>query len=95
MHFLSLLEKSTPENIVNNLLNPPLPLTRSLAIKHAMVAAEASAESLDRAKDYITFHKIKTLTINQGHEKIQLMKAHLPNNWERRADYSINTIEEI
>jgi hypothetical protein len=28
-------------------------------------------------------------------KRIKLMKAQLPNNWERRSDYSINNIEEI
>lgn len=64
--FIAMLETSNIHNIVSIIMDPPDPLTRSLAVKHAMIATDAGAELLDRAKDYFAFHEISSLHIEFG-----------------------------
>jgi hypothetical protein len=64
--FVDILRTSNRQNLVQNLLSPREPLTSSLVATHAMLATNASAEILDRAKDYIAFHKITELHVRDG-----------------------------
>ena len=68
--FISILEESTRDTIIHNLVHPKPPLTPALAVKHAMIATDASAELLDRAKDYIAFHNIKEIHIGRTDSSI-------------------------
>lgn len=88
--FISILIESEPNNLIRNLLSPsPLltpssQLTRKLAIKHAMLATDASAEILDRAKSYIAFKKIKTLHSKIDDYKIEYRIKRLGTLFTKR-----------
>tara|TARA_Y100000782_G_C10150698_1_gene251365 strand:- start:48 stop:1076 length:1029 start_codon:yes stop_codon:yes gene_type:complete len=64
--FMKILETETEDSIVNALLKTKESLTEKLVITHLMRATDGSAELLDRVKDYLSFKKIKSLTIQKN-----------------------------
>lgn len=82
--FISILTESEPSNLLQNLLNPSKPLTRKMAIKHAMIATDASAELLDRTKSYIAFKKFKILHAQIGDHKIEYRIKRLGTIFTKR-----------
>jgi len=82
--FISVLAQSEPDNLIRNLLNPSPPLTRKLMVKHAMVATDASAEILDRAKSYIAFKKIRVLHAQIKGRDIEYQIKRLGTSYVKR-----------
>lgn len=70
--FQTILANSNHNTLLNNILNAEPPLKPAVALKHAMIASDVGAELLDRAKDFIAFHKIKALTVSLARERPKL-----------------------
>lgn len=81
--FLEILEKSSKENIVSNLLNSEN-LDSRLAIRHAMLATNTGKEGLDRLASYFSFFDVQQAEASEldlSHEfNVLGQKDHALNN---------------